>query len=379
MMMKVLLPVLFGVSVFAIAYPIAIYPILVQVMAFVRPRPWRMGETDLKVAHLITVFNEERRIGPKLDNALAVVAPAGGLETVVISDGSDDGTERIVRGYADRGVRWVGCERQGKERAQMTAIRSIDAEILVFSDASSLLEKESLIELLRPFADPSVAAVSGTDRLEDAGIGTGEDLYVGYEMRLRRAESRAGSLVGLSGCYFAIRREISECWVPDVPNDMGSALLAITMGRRAVAVDGARCTYGATTSTKREFQRKKRTALRGLRGLIAYRSALTRGGWVESWQVFSHKVMRFLAPFFALVAVAALAAGSWIGLFWAQLFLAGSAALIAAALAGTLAPAWLRPLRAASFLLLSMAAVGSAWFAILKRDRAALWAPTERP
>jgi len=325
------------------------------------------------------VFNEERRIGLKLDNALALALPAGGLETVVISDGSDDGTERIVRGYADRGVRWIGCERQGKERAQMAAIRSIDAEILVFSDASSVLEKDSLIELIRPFADPSVAAVSGTDRLETAGKGTGEDLYIGYEMRLRRAESRAGSLVGLSGCYFAIRREVCERWVPDVPNDMGSALLAIAMGRRAVAVDGARCTYGATTSTVREFQRKKRTALRGLRGLIAYRRALTQGGRVEAWQVFSHKVMRFLAPFFAVAALATLATGSWIGLLWAQLLSAGSVALIAVALAGMLAPAQLRPFRAASFFVLSMAAVGLAWFSILKRDRAALWAPTERP
>ncbi len=178
-MMTVLLPTLFVACMLAVAYPIAIYPVLVQLLARVRPRPWRTGETDLRVAHLITVFNEERRIGPKLDNALTVALPAGGLETVVISDGSDDGTERIVRGYADRGVRWIGCERQGKERAQMTAIRSIDAEILVFSDASSLLEKDSLIELIRPFADPSVAAVSGTDRLETAGKGTGEDLYVG--------------------------------------------------------------------------------------------------------------------------------------------------------------------------------------------------------
>jgi len=378
-MMTILLPAIFVACVLAVAYPIAIYPVLVGILARIRPRPWRTGETDLKVAHLITVFNEERRIGPKLDNAVAVTPPESGLETVVISDGSDDGTERIVRGYADRGVRWIGCERQGKERAQMTAMRSIDAEILVFSDASSLLEKDSLKELIRPFADPLVAAVSGTDRLETAEKGTGEDIYVGYEMGLRRAESRAGSLVGLSGCYFAIRREVCERWVPDVPNDMGSALVAIAMGRRAVAVDGARCTYGATASTTREFQRKRRTALRGLRGLIAYRSALTQGGWVETWQVFSHKVMRFLAPFFGLAAVGALGVGAWIGLLWAQLMLVGSAALVVAALAGMLAPTRLRPLRAASFFVLSMAAVGSAWFSIVKRDRAALWAPTERP
>ncbi len=282
-----------------------------------------------------------------------------------------------MKGYADRGVRWIGCERQGKERAQMAAIRSIDAEILVFSDASSLLEPDSLNELIRPFADPTVAAVSGTDRLE--GESTGEDLYVGYEQRLRRAESRAGSIVGLSGCYFAVRREVVDRWVPDVPNDMGSALVAIATGRRAVSVESARCTYGATTSTAREFRRKRRTALRGLRGLIAYREALTRGGWIESWQVLSHKVIRFFAPFFALTALAMLVAGSWAGWLWARLLLAVAVAALAAALVGILARARLRLLRAAGFFVLSMAAVGSAWLSILKRDRAALWTPTERP
>jgi cellulose synthase/poly-beta-1,6-N-acetylglucosamine synthase-like glycosyltransferase len=373
------LALLFVVSVLAVAYPIAIYPLLVGLVAAVRPRPWKTGEVELKVAHLITVFNEERRIGPKLDNAVEVTPPPGGLATYVVSDGSDDGTEEIVRGYADRGVRWIGCSRQGKERVQMEAIRAIDADILVFSDASSLLERESLARLIRPFADPEVAAVSGTDRLEGAEQGTGEDLYVRFEMGLRRAESRAGSLVGLSGCYFAARREVVERWVPDVPNDMGSALVAIAMGRRAVAVDEARCTYGATTSATREFRRKKRTALRGLRGLIAYRSALTRGGPIKGWQVFSHKVMRFLAPFFTLTALATLVAGSLAGLAWARIGLIVAAVTILIGVAGMIAPSRLGPLRAVSFIALSMAAVGAAWLSVFKRDSAALWTPTERP
>lgn len=379
--MQLALAIVFLICVTAVAYPIAIYPVLVLWLARLRPRPWKTADVTSSVAHLITVFNEERRIEAKLCNAMELQRPAGGLETIVISDGSDDGTEAIVRGFSDRCVRWIGCERQGKERAQMTAIRTIDAEILVFSDASSLLEPGSLVELIRPFADPEVFAVSGTDRLATETQGTGEDLYVDYEMRVRRAESRAGSLVGLSGCYFAIRREVIDRWVPDVPNDMGSALIAISIGRRAVAVDSARCSYGATTSKAREFRRKKRTALRGLRGLIAYRSALIHGGPVETWQVFSHKVMRFLAPFFAAVALACIVAGTAAGFAWARVLLALTLAGFGLVGLGMLVPrlsGW-APVRASSFLLVSMAAVAGAWFAVLRRDRAALWSPTERP
>lgn len=370
---------LFILSVLAMAYPIVVYPALVIVLARLRPSRWKSGPVDLPVAHLITVYNEEKVMRAKLENAVAVASPAGGLETVVVSDGSSDRTEEIVREFEGDGVRWVGCPRRGKERAQLDAIRTTHAPIVVFSDASTSLEPDSIRALIAPFADPAVAAVSGTDRLEAVGA-TGEDLYVSYEMAVRRAESLAGSLVGLSGCLFAVRRDICERWVPDVPNDMGSALLAIATGRRAVAADDALCHYKTTASAAREFRRKRRTALRGLRGLLAYRSALTRGGWIKGWQVASHKVMRFLAPFFALTALGVAIAGALAGQVWAQAVLVG-VGLIGACAALTIAfpsAAGLRLARGAGFVVLSMAAVLSAWFALLRKDGVALWAPTER-
>ena len=379
--MSLALLIVVVICALAVAYPMVLYPLLVQWLARLRPRPWKSADVDLSVAHLITVFNEEKRIGAKLENAIAVRAPNGGLRTYVISDGSDDGTERIVRSFADHDVHWIGCERQGKERAQMTAIEQIDADILVFSDASSLLDEESLRALVRPFADPDVASVSGTDRLATDGKGTGEDIYVDYEMRVRRAESRVDSLVGLSGCYFAVRREVIDGWVPDVPNDMGSALVSIIMGKRAVSVDDAHCTYGATTSSAREYKRKKRTALRGLRGLIAYRKALTSGPRLACWQIFSHKVMRFLAPFFSLVALIAISVAALLGAAWAHWLGLLTLAGFGLAVAGLVVPALARfkPIRALLFLVVSMAAVGAAWLAVFKSDSAALWAPTERP
>jgi hypothetical protein len=363
------------------AYPILLYPPLVLLVARLRPRRWRRAPYEGRVAHVITVYNEERRIAVKLDNALAVQAPPGGVETIVVSDGSDDGTQAIVARYEPRGVRWLDRPRRGKERAQLDAIAATAADVIVFSDASTELEPQALVRLLEPFADPQVAAVSGTDVLVNPSGGTGEDLYVGFEMRVRRAESLAGSLVGVSGCFFAARRELCERFVPDVPSDLGTALLAIGQRLRAVAADDARCRYESTPSTEREFQRKKRTALRGLRGLLAYRAALWRGRPLQIWQVLSHKVLRFLIPLWAAAAAACLAVAARTGATWALLLLLAAVPLVALALLSVRWPALRgsRPLRALGFLVLTVAAVGAAWFGLFRQRRDALWAPTRRP
>jgi len=108
-----------------------------------------------------------------------------------------------------------------------------------------------------------VGAVSGTDRPERAGSGTGEDLYVRYEMALRRAESRAGSLVGLSGCFFAVRREIANALLPEVPSDLGSALLSIALGKRAVAQDLAAGGYYVVLPWGNAAEQRRSDAIAG--------------------------------------------------------------------------------------------------------------------
>ncbi len=378
--MDYLLRAFLSLSILAAVYPVLLYPLLVMLLARFRPRPWREADVHEPVAHLITVHNEEQRIRGKLENSLELVAPRGGIETIVISDGSSDRTEEIVERYASRGVRLIRCPRRGKERAQIDALHEICAPIVVFSDAATRLEPDAITALIAPLADPEVAAVSGTDRLNLPDRSTGEDLYVSYEMALRRAECLSGSLVGLSGCLFAVRRELCDLWVPDVPNDMGSALLAIATGRRAVAAERALCTYGALGSPGSEFRRKRRTALRGIRGLFAYRSAMARGGPVEVWQVVSHKLMRFLVPFFVLLALGSLAVGALGGLGWARwpfllAVVAGGVGSLGVVFPRLTA---FRPLRALSFALLTMAAVISAWVGVFRRDRGVVWVPTER-
>jgi cellulose synthase/poly-beta-1,6-N-acetylglucosamine synthase-like glycosyltransferase len=363
----------------AAAYPVAIYPLLVLALSRLAPRPWLEGAPRGPVAHVIAVHDEQARIAAKLDNALALDLPPGS-RTVVADDGSRDRTGEIVRTYAARGVSWIGCPRRGKEHAQIEAVRRTTEPILVFSDASTALDRDAVAKLLRPFADPRVAAVSGTDRLAAGAEGTGEDLYVRFEMAVRRAESLSGSLVGLSGCFFAMRREVAEGLLPDVPSDLGAALVAIRCGMRAVAQEDAICRYVATPEAGREFARKRRTALRGLRGLRSYRGVLSLRRPVESWQLLSHKWLRFAVPLFGLGAFATAAIAAAAGSAWGGWF-AGAVLVALLAGAGALRSSGLRrlrPVRGIGFAVLSTAAVLAAWLDLARGVTRATWTPTTR-
>jgi cellulose synthase/poly-beta-1,6-N-acetylglucosamine synthase-like glycosyltransferase len=361
-------------------YPFIIYPLLVRFVAWVRPRPWKRAEAAFDVAHIITVYNEGRRIRQKLENTVALRYPGTASEIIVASDGSTDESESVVAEFASRGVRWIGCERQGKEHAQLAAIRSTVVPIIVFSDASTILEEGSVMKLLEPFADPEVGAVSGRDVIATREAATGEDIYVRYEMELRKAESLAGSLVGLSGCFFAARREVVQALKTDVPSDLGAALLCVERRLRAVHVDDARCGYTTIPSVEKEFARKRRTALRGLRGLLAHRQVFHSGRIVVTWQIVSHKLLRFASPVFAAAACAALGAAAIAGSPMAQLMLL---IVTIGICLGITAIAWpfarrVGSLRAAGFLLLSNLAVGAALVDLASKRKAVQWTPTRR-
>lgn len=362
-------------------YPMVIYPFLVVGLAKLRPRRWREAPYAGRVTHIVTVFNEERRIRAKLENSIALSGPPAGVDILVVSDGSTDGTQDIVREYEGRGVRWMGLARRGKEAAQIDAVQSASGDVLVFSDASTTIDGEGLVRILEPFADPVVAAVSGTDRVASADGSTGEDLYVRYEMAVRRAEALAGSLVGLSGCFFAVRREVAEQLLLDVPSDMGAALISIGLRKRAVAKDDATCTYALAGGTEHEFARKRRTALRGIRGLRLYAPLVSRGRLVECWQVLSHKVLRFASPIFVIGAVVVAAAAAVSGQTWG-LVVAGLVALAGAVIVvAEVMPSARRSrlFRAAHFFALANAAVLAALIDFAVGRRQATWSPTARP
>jgi glycosyltransferase involved in cell wall biosynthesis len=329
------------------------------------------------VSFIITAHNEEARIAQKLENTLRQDYPPDALEVIVASDCSTDATDEIVRAAGAR-VRLVRApERRGKEAAQQLALRVASGDILVFSDVATALAPDGVSAIVRNFADPTVGCVSSEDRFVDAdGRVSGEGAYVRYEMFLRSLESRVNSIVGLSGSFFAARRDVCRRWAADRQSDFSTLLNTVQLGLRGVSDPESVGYYRNITDERREFDRKVRTVARGIAVFAANLGMLNvfRYG-LFSWQLASHKLTRWLVPF-ALIGAALtsawLAAGS--PTYGAAALAQG--AFYAAAITGRRTGS--RLLRIPAFFVVSNLAVAAAWLRFVRGDRITTWTPSER-
>lgn len=307
-----------------VAYTYLGYPVVLWVLGKRGSRDVRKEQTLPVVSIIIAARNEADKIRHKIEQTLALNYPEERREILVGSDASDDGTDAIVKQYAERSVHLVRApQRKGKEYVQGLALAVATGDVIVFTDAATILEPDALTHLARNFADPTIGAVSTEDVILDAaGNPSAEGLYVQYEMEVRRLESRFHSLVGLSGSCFAIRKELCAHWPANLASDFMGALHAARGGYRSVADPMARGRFVAVSSGA-ELRRKIRTFLRGITVLMANLELLNplRFGRF-SFQLASHKLLRCLAPFLLLIALVTsgvLRADPAIGvLFWMQ-------------------------------------------------------------
>ena len=189
------------------------------------------------VSYIITAYNEEKRIKEKIENSLGQDYPKEKLEIIVASDCSSDGTDEIVRSFEENGIKLVRApERKGKENAQKHAVDAANGEILVFSDVATVLKPDGISNIVRNFSDPAIGCVSSEDKFVDKdGNVSGEGAYVKYEMFLRKLESKVNTLVGLSGSFFAARRQVCENWATDLQSDFNTLLNSVKLGLRGIS------------------------------------------------------------------------------------------------------------------------------------------------
>ena len=367
----------FWIAIALVLYAYAGYPAVLALVALGRRQRVIRAPITPRVTFIITAYNEEARIAAKLDNTLGQRYPADRLEIIVASDCSSDGTDGIVRAYGPR-VRLVRSpERQGKEAAQLLAVEVASGEILVFSDAATILDPTGVATIVQRFADPMVGCVSSVDRFIDAdGRVSGEGAYVRYEMTLRALETRVNSLVGLSGSFFAARRSVCREWTVDRQSDFTTLLRTVEMGLRGVLDPECAGYYRNVAEERDELQRKVRTVVRGLAVLAANWRLLDpfRHG-LFAWQLASHKLCRWLVPFAMMVAAATNAVLAATSSFYLALLVL-QAAFYAAALWGI----WRRTsvLRLPAFLLVANVAVLIAWVRFARGDRFTSWTPSRR-
>ncbi len=370
-------------------YAYALYPLLLLLLGRLLPPPRRWEDPPIwpRVSIVVPSYNEERAIRRTIESLLALDYPADRRQILIVSDASTDRTDEIVGEYAAQGVELLRMPvRSGKTAAENAALARIDGEIVVNTDATIRILPESLKPLIRVFQDPGIGVASGRDvSVGDlsAESNRGESGYVGYEMWVRGLETRVGSIVGASGCFYAIRRPLHETLVPAaLSRDFASALTARDAGLRAVSVDEALCLVPRTSSLHREFHRKIRTMARGLETLWFKRHLLDpfRHGRF-AWMLWSHKLVRwlvFLAAPLALVGLVPLS------LSWppARPLLLLALLGIACGLYAMKAPEGSRLPRLVAlcgFGLASHVAGFIAWTRALRGELNPIWEPTRRP
>lgn len=376
------MPWLFWSCSIFLVYTFFGYPALLWVISKVRNRRYRRESIQPSVSLIITAHNEGARLANKLTNTIALEYPRGKLEIIVASDGSEDDTDAVAASFADRGVKLLKVTpRRGKNYAQMVALDASTGEILVFTDVAVTLDQDGLRQIVSYFADSSVGCVSSEDRLaKDAQSRSGEAAYVGFEMWLRRLESRVGSVVTASGSFFASRRTACAKWHPDQTSDFFVPLHTIEQGQRAIVDPLSIGYYGLTRHSGAEFQRKVRTIVNGLHVLFAHWRLLNPLRYpLTAWQLISHKLCRWLMPFGLLGLLTANFAMFRVGVFYRAMLIA-EVALYAA---GCLTLAWstllrLRAFKAASFFILGNAATLTAWAKFCSGERFVMWQPTHR-
>ncbi|HEX8145415.1 MAG TPA: glycosyltransferase family 2 protein [Pyrinomonadaceae bacterium] len=386
MSIRLAVEMVFWLSAAALGYTYVGYPLLLALVSSLRPRPVKRGPNAPSVSVIITAYNEERDLRAKLDNTLALDYPKEKMEVIVASDCSTDRTDEIAREYAARGVRLHRQpERLGKTAAQNAAVAGARGEIILFSDATTLYNADVLSVMMPSFKDESVGCVAGrliyVDPAESA-VGHGARSYWGYETFLKRHESRACSLIGASGCLYAVRRSAYVPLYPEACSDFLIATKMVEQGLRAVYEPAAVCTEETNRQTAKELRMRVRVITQTFTDLWRHRAMMNpaRSGFYAV-QLFSHKVMRYLVPVLLLAILLASIALAPVSLFY-LLLLVGQLCFYLAALCGWAlerSGTHFRLLALPHYFVLANFASLVAFYKFLRGERYARWEPIREP
>lgn len=297
---------------------------------------------------VLVVHNESARMIPRLDNLRQCERPWE-VEILVVGDGCTDDTVEQVRGWARRSAGPAGGDgpglrveaiveddRRGKASGLNRGVAAATGEIVVFADARQRFNRYALLRLVEPFADPSVAAVSGNLDIapSEQGAGAGIDAYWKLERRIRRLESEWDSVIGCTGAIYALRRDAYAPLPEDtILDDVVIPMRALVAGRRVLFEPEAMAFDPQELAPEREQRRKIRTLAGNYQMLFRHPEWLLPWRNRAWWQLVSHKYLRLAGP---LLLAACLLSSAWLAgesLFF-RICLAGQLVCYAAALVG---------------------------------------------
>lgn len=372
-----------GVCILGIVYPHAIYPALLWLLAKLFGKPVSMVESPLPTIDvLICAYNEASNIEECIRLVQTSNYPADRVRILVADDGSNDSTPSIVQHIANNDSRVVlsRLERGGKNKALDHLIDMVNASIVVFIDADALVDETSIRELVQPLANPLVGAVIGMHSTGSDGrqSGSAESWYTRIEHSCSVLESEIHSTVTSVGAMYAVRREyVERLNTPLVADDFMMILRVMLQKKRVVCCRTARFREIRTPLVGVETKRTTRTVASGMWALRRARRLLTpKYGWVAFF-LWSHKIARWISPFFVIVLVLS----TWLTLerpmvfgvlFYTQLFVVALALLSNAA--GTIG--WrVKPALIAEYFILMNVSIFLAWLRFAGVSASDTWTP----
>ena len=338
---------------------------------FMRRTPVHRDFAVRDVSVIIAARNEENNLPSKLDNLRQTDYPRENLQIIVASDGSTDRTADILEDSRQEVYPVILEHSQGKASALNEAVKRATGEILVFLDARQTLDSRAISELVSCFGDPSVGAVSG-ELLLDSDSEEGLGIYWNIEKIVRKLESATGSVIGVTGAIYAIRRELYRQIPPGtLLDDVYVPMQIARLGKRVIFEPSALARDRVFTARGKEFSRKVRT-LTGNYQLLKLEPWLLTTQNPLLFRFVSHKLLRLFVPLFlALMLVSSLlCAGAFYRIaFWMQVI------VYVLALVGSWQPSTrqFKPVAVANtFLLLNAAAAVAFYNFITRRD--SVWA-----
>jgi len=335
--------VAFWTSLGVVTYALIIYPLIAGLLAIgFRLPATRSFDFMPHVSFLIAAYNEAAVIRTKIEQTLALDYPPDLREIIVASDGSTDGTDEIVRSFADRGVRlYRSSARLGKTHAVNGAVATAKGDIIIFSDATGVFGANAIRELVSHFSDPTVGCVGGrvVYRYGDDATSKGFSLYQRFAVAVRRAESAWGSETSVSGSIHAMRRKLYRAADPAFSLDVINPVHTVAAGQRVLYERDAVSLEESRRHPRDEFRARVRIAVRGT-SMVPYivRILLRPPRPAYLFQMISHKFFRwwlwlFLVILLASNAVLAPRGGLYLWTFVIQAggYASGTIALLSAA------------------------------------------------
>ena len=315
---------IFWTGAAALFYVYLGYPLLVYAVSRINPRSVKKSTFEPIVTILITAYNEEKDLRAKLENTLLIDYPREKLEILVVSDCSTDRTDSIVESFAGDGVKlYRQPERQGKTMAQNAAVTAANGEIILFSDATTMYQPDVLTAMLPNFADASIGCVAGRLIYVDdsrSNVGKGAQSYWSYETFLKKSESRACSLIGASGCLYAVRKSVYQPMYAEACSDFLIATVVYEQGLRTIYEPNAVCTEETNRHADKEMRMRVRVISQTFTDLWRNRRMMNpfRSGFYAV-ELISHKLLRYAVPIFLLLIFAATVALAFSSAFFAAL------------------------------------------------------------